>query len=126
MEIKEYMPMNKHYPCNLKEIKTYQRNNNEAEGMIFKKKWPFTGLLNYQLLIMKEKGVLERLRHLHFQTIVRKVCPNEHIIHQVYKEPKPVGAETFASLCLIMAIGLLAAIIFLMLEYWYKKPSILL
>lgn len=88
--------------------------------MIFKKNWPFTGLLNYHLLLMKEKGVIERLKNFHLKSKTKASCPDEHTIHQVLKKPRPVGIGQFVSLYLIMGIGLLGSMILLVMEYWYK------
>ena len=106
---------NKHYPCSLTEIQTHGKMAIRNDGMIFKKDWPFTELFNFHLLIMKEKGVLDRLLERYLNTI-QKSCPDDQTIRPILKRPRPIGTEKTIFLYLILGSGFLFSFIWLVLE----------
>ena len=90
--------------------------------MIFQKGWPWADLFNYHLLVMKEKGLMERLYHLDTKK-VSKSCPNEYNINRVVKEPSPVTTNKIFSLCMALVIGFLASLLALIGENIGVKRS---
>ena len=113
-------PYSEHYPCKLSNIKSYQQNNKQTMGMVFKKNWPFTKLVNYHLLKMKEIGTLDRLYEPYLKT-TRKSCPHEQLIRHIISKPKPVGTNTTFTLYLVVFSGILCAFICMFIEILYKK-----
>ena len=110
----EHVKKSKHYPCRLSRIKSLSRSLWNT-GMLFKKNWEFTNIVNYHLLVMKEKGIMERLYHRNMEE-PRKLCPNQHMLHRIITDPRPVGATAIFSLCLVLSIGFIAAFILLAVE----------
>ena len=117
----EFDSMSHIYPCKLSHIQSYHRNNKETEGLIFRKNWPFTSLLNYHLLIMKEKGVVERLKKLYYTKNNKEPCANEHKVRSILKSPKPIGKSNCVFLYLVVFVGILGAMILLMMEKLHTK-----
>ena len=108
----------KHYPCRLSNIKNYKRDSKQQIGMIFKKNWPFTKLLNYHLLIMKENGMLDHIFETYLKT-TKKTCSNEQIIHSIITTPTPVGTDTTLSLYLLVFLGFVLASLALLVEIFH-------
>ena len=109
-----------HYPCKLTNIKGYHQNNKQTMGMVFKKNWQFTGFFNYQLLIMKEIGMLDRLFEPYLKS-TQKSCANQQTIRTSINIPLPVGMDTAVSLYILILLGFVFSIISLMIELGYKK-----
>ena len=103
-----------HYPCKLSKIKgsTWKAG---TEGMVFKKRWPWTDLFNYHLLLMRESGMMERLYKRNVKK-TSKSCPGEYIINRVVREPRPVDASKTFSLYVALVIGFASSIFLLMYE----------
>ena len=83
--------------------------------MAFKKNWEYTQLFNYHLLIMKEKGVMDKLLRPYLLT-TKKSCPNQQLIRRVLNKPMPVGVNTIVSGHLIVIIGCIIALAILIIE----------
>ena len=88
--------------------------------MPFKKNWEYTELFNYHFLTMKEKGVMERSYQRNMEER-ETMCPKEHIMHRIVKDPRPVGINKTFSLYILLFVGVVAALIFLLAEAFYAK-----
>ena len=97
-----------HYPCKIKKVPNYYYKKNIA-GMIFKKNWPFTRLLNYHLLIMKEKGIMNRYFQPYEKT-TDETCKNEIRIRSTLNVVDPVSLYTTVVLFLVISGGLLCSL----------------
>ena len=113
--IYDVVQFSKHFPCNIAHIPNGYQKSNQNGGFIFRKNWPFTGLINHYLLIMKEKGVLHRF-HQPYITKTKTICPSDQIIRPMLTIPKSVGINTTVVLYLILLLGFLCASILLLIE----------
>ena len=113
-DIYEVIQIRSHYPCKLSQIKGSIRKA-EPLGMVFTNNWPWAGLFNHHLLVMKESGLMERLYQLNMKKL-RKSCPKEYTIHRVVKELSAVGTNKTYSLYVALAIGFAASLLFLLFE----------
>ena len=104
-----------HYPCTLKKIKNSHQGSKQSLGMIFKKDWEFTSLFNYYLLIMKEKGLIDKFFQ-PYLTTTKKTCPDQQRIRHFISKPKPVGINTIVSGPLVVIVGCICALIVLLFE----------
>ena len=115
---------NEHYPCDIISVKKVGRNSNPINsGMMFKKDWPFTELLNFHLLIMKETGVLDRLLEPHMRIITRS-CPNEVIIRPKMTKPNQIAANKIFFLYVILLSGVILALVLFLLEKLFYKVTL--
>ena len=105
---------NKHYPCNIAKIPGFSRKA-EPAGMLFRKRWPWTDLFNYHLLLMKERGMFERLYH-HDRKKRGGSCPNEYIINRIVNRPRPIDTNKPFSLYIALGIGFLTSLLILTFE----------
>jgi len=108
-----------HYPCSLLPIETRHQGNKQILGMIFKKNWQYTHLFNYYLLVMKEKGLMDKLFQ-PYLTTTKKSCPDDQLIRHLISKPKPVGINTTVSGYLIIFVGIICALFVLFLEVLYS------
>ena len=111
---------NKHYPCRLASIDSASKNAIQGVGMIFKKKWPYKKLLDYNLLKMREQGMLDRLLA-PYQKNEKQSCPNEEKIRSTLKRPNPIGSEKTFFLYSILSTGFIFALVLLCFEMIYQK-----
>ena len=109
-----------YYPCIIEVVKEKEHHVDYNAGMIFKKNWEFTGLINYHLLRMKEDGSLKRYLNT-YEKSIRKLCPDDQIIRPVLKIPKPASLESTFLLYIIMALGIGGAFILLSCEMSFKR-----
>ena len=105
----------KHFPCTITHVHGYKRDQKETGGMVFKKNWAYTRFLNYHLLVMKEKGILDRLFEPYLK-VTKKSCPKQQTIRHVINKPRPVGLNTTFSLYLLVLTGFIGAAMCLMVE----------
>jgi hypothetical protein len=108
-----------HYPCSLLQIRNKYQGNKQSSGMIFKKNWPYTSLFNYYFLVMKEKGLMDKLYQPYLMT-TKQFCSDQQRIRHHISKPKPVGINTTVSCYLIVFVGCISAIIVLLLEIRYS------
>ena len=114
---------NKNYPCNLDYARRTERNGNPINaGMLFRKNWPFTKLLNFHLLIMKETGALDRLLEPYI-SLIKKSCPNEVKIRPIMMKPKQIAAEKICFLCVVLLAGVILALISFVVEKLSHKVT---
>ena len=111
---------NNHYPCYLDYIQSAPKSTKVSAGMIFKHNWPYTKLLNFHLLTMKENGMFDRLLE-PYMNRVKKPCPGDQKIRSVLKQPKPLEASKIVFLCTILLAGLVSASILLVVEILYQR-----
>ena len=112
-----------YYPCKVTHIPNFRKYAKNNAGMIYAKNWPYTSLFNYHLLIMKEKGSLDRLFGPYLKG-TQKSCPTDQIIRLILKIPDPVSIKTTFSLYLIILTGLVCASIFLCVEIIVKRRNL--
>ena len=117
---KDDIIFSEHYPCSLIHITTKYRGNKQSFGMIFKKNWQYTNVINYHLLLLKEKGLMDKLFQ-PYLTSTKKSCPDQQLIRQYINKPKPVGINTTVSSYLIVLAGMICALIILFLEFFKNK-----
>ena len=117
--IHEDTKFSEHYPCKITKVPHYEHSKYRA-GMIFKKNWPFTPLLNYHMLIMKEEGIMDRYFR-PYEKKNEKLCDNEVKIRSILKLPQPVSLYTTVFLFLIISSGFLCAIGLLVIEMIENK-----
>ena len=108
------------YPCIIEVVKEKERHVDYNAGMIFKKNWEFTSLINYHLLRMKEDGSLKRYLN-PYEKNIRKLCPDDQIIRPVLKVPKPASLASTYLLYMIMALGIGGALILLLFEMSFNR-----
>ena len=113
---------NENFPCSIKDVKNVGKVAIRNDGMIFRKNWPFTKLFNFQLLKMKEKGVLDRLLVPYLDEI-KSSCPEDQIIRPILKRPAPIGIDKTICLYFILAAGFIFAVFWLLLENLYHFIS---
>ena len=83
--------------------------------MIFKKNWPFTRLMNYYLLEMKEKGILDRYYYA-YERNTTKSCEEEIKIRPTLKVPHPISLHTTISIFIVLFTGFLFSLVLFVLE----------
>ena len=88
------------------DIKEIERKNHGNMGIIYRKNWPFTDLINYHLLVMKERGLMDKLLEPYLRA-TRKLCSNQEKIKSIINKPSPVTINATFSLYLIQFLGLL-------------------
>ena len=110
----EHIQAHHQYPCNLSKIKGFYRRSVPV-GLVFRKNWPWTDMFNYHLLVMKERGLLERLYQLNKKKHTRS-CPNEHVMNRIVKDPRPVGTDKAFSLYVCLMLGFAASLLLLLAE----------
>ena len=103
-----------HYPCKLSHIQGFSRKASTS-GVIFTKGWPWTHFFNYHLLTMKETGLIERFYQINMAKN-RELCPGEHTINRIVKEPRPVDTSKTFSLYVALLIGLAISLLCLFTE----------
>ena len=108
-----------YYPCKLNKVPDYYYQKTKA-GMIFKKNWPFTRLLNYHLLVMKEKGILDRYFR-PYEEITKQTCEKEVKIRSSLNVVDPVSLYTTVFLCLVISGGLLCSLVIFIVELIAKN-----
>ena len=116
------LQFNKYYPCNLGFVKFTPKDSILNVGMIFKKNWPYTKLFNFQLLIMKENGMLDRIL-LDYKKRIKASCPDEHRIRIILKKFTPMGTEKTVFLYIIILAGLLFSALLLGVEMYLQKDT---
>ena len=110
-----------YYPCKLKKVKNYVYRATRA-GIIFKKNWPFTRLLNHYLLKMREKGILDRYFHPYAKT-TKETCGTKVKILSELNAPHPASLYTTVFIFLIISGGLLCAATFYVIELVVSKTA---
>ena len=110
----EEAKFSEHHPCKLLKIPNYE-NENSRTGMIFRKNWPFTRLLNHNLLMMKEKGIMHQYLY-PYERGTDQLCENEVKIRSVLHVPHPVSLYTTVFLFLIISGGFLCSLGILLME----------
>ena len=121
-DVYQILKFSKHFPCMVSDIPHYQHSKS-SQGMIFKKNWPFTELFNYYLLIMKEKGIMDRF----FQPYIKsteETCPEYQRMRPILKAPKAVENHTVFFLYLILSTGVVRVTIFLVIAKLLFKNAI--
>ena len=104
-----------HYPCSVLHIGNRNQGNKQILGIIFKKNWQYTNLFNYYLLLMKEKGLMDKL-YQPYLTTTKKSCPDDQLIRHIISKPRPVGINTTVSGYLLVFVGIICALFALILE----------
>ena len=99
-------------------IKNKRQGNKHSFAMIFKKNWQYTKLLNYYMLILKEKGLMDKLNHPYLIS-TKKSCPDQQLIRRFINKPKPVGVNTTVSSYLIVIGGCICALLVFAFEKLY-------
>ena len=107
------------YRCKLSKVPDYEFSKHRA-GLIFKKNWPFTRLVNHHLLEMKEKGILDRYFRPYDKT-TKETCDNEVLIRPVLNVPHPVSLYTTVFLFLVISGGFLCSFGVFLLELISKN-----
>ncbi|PSN30384.1 hypothetical protein C0J52_21778 [Blattella germanica] len=84
-------------------------------SMIVKKKFPYKGIINYNLEFMRRSGILKRLYELHYQT-------DRPLKYQKWMD---AGIETVAPLLLFVSVGLFCSVLVLGIERirWTTKNN---
>ena len=113
-DIFEKVQTSDHYPCKLSQI-IGSNTKTVPDGMLFKKKWPWTDFFNYHLLVMKESGWMDRLYQRNMKKMTRS-CPDEYTINRIVKQPRPVGTDKTFSLCVSLVVGLVLSLLLLLVE----------
>ena len=103
---KPFLLFHDYFPCHIADIKEIERKNQGNMGMIYRKNWPFTDLINYHLLVMKEHGVMDKLLEPYLRA-TRKLCSNQERIKSIINKPTPVTINATFLLYLIQFFGLL-------------------
>ena len=103
------------FPCSLLDIKDSHRSGQGSAGMIYRKNWPFKDFLNYHLLLMTERGWMDKLYQPYIKR-TKKSCPEKILIQAILNKPSPVTMNATFSLYLIIFIGLSLSSICLIIE----------
>ena len=117
---KQVLQFHDYFPCRLSDIETAERRSQGISGMIYRKNWPFKELLNHQLLVMKQSGVMDKLYHPYLRK-TKKICPNQQIIKRIINKPNPVTINATFSLYLLIFIGLIVSFACLSIEIVYYR-----
>ena len=64
---------------------------------------------------MKETGLIERFYQINMKK-TRGLCPGEHTINRIVKEPRAVATSKIFSLYVVILIGLAISLLFLFAE----------
>lgn len=104
-----------HYPCSLFHVRNQHKSFKQSNGWIFKRHWQYTTFFNYHLLIMKEKGVMDKLFQPYLKT-TKEPCSDQLHIRPLLRRPKAVGLNTTVSGYVIVFTGLICSAIVLLLE----------
>ena len=120
---KPFLLFHDYFPCHIADIKEIERKNQGNMGMIYRKNWPFTDLINYHLLVMKEHGVMDKLLDPYLRA-TRKLCSNQERIKSIINKPTPVTINATFSLYLIQFFGLLISSFCFVIEVLRHKRVI--